>query len=346
MEKARKLPSGNWRIKVYSYKDSQGKEHYESFTAPTKQQVQMMAAQFINSAERARASDITVSEAIKNYISSNDGVLSPSTINGYIKDARRIEVIGHVKIRKINSKTLQSFITELSDKGLAPKTVKNTYGLLRSSLTFSGVKEQFSIHLPKEKKVRSNAPENEQIEALYNAASNKMKIAISMAAHHSLRRGEISALKYGDIKGNTIYVHADMVQDHKKGWIYKEIPKTETSNRIVYLSQSELELIGEGNPDDYIVGLTPGSIGTNFYNLKHSLGLGHIRFHDLRVFFASFAAAMSIPEIVTAHHGGWKEGSKVLRDHYRKPIASIDEGYANKLNDYFENRTQNRTREM
>ena len=343
---ARKLPSGNYRCRVYAYTDSNGVKHYESFTAPTKAQAEQLASQFSNSADKKRASDITVSEAINNYIKSNEGVLSPSTITGYVSDAKRLAPLGYLKIRKITSKHIQDFISELTYRGLSAKTIKNTYSLLRSSLTFSGVTEQFSIRLPKEKKMRKNAPENEQIEALYNTASRKMKIAISLAARHSLRRGEISALKFGDIKGNKLYVHSDMVKDRNGNWIYKEIPKTLTSNRMVYLSDTELELIGTGHPEDYIIGLVPSSIGTNYHNLKHRLGLGHIRFHDLRVYFASISAAMGIPEIYTSHHGGWKEGSRVLHEHYQKPIASIDEGYANKLNDYFESMTRNMTRKI
>ena len=46
MAKAKKLPSGNWRIRVYSHTDDTGKKHYESFTAPTKQQAEMMGAKF------------------------------------------------------------------------------------------------------------------------------------------------------------------------------------------------------------------------------------------------------------------------------------------------------------
>ena len=347
MAKAKKLPSGNWRCRVYSYTNSEGKKIYESFTASTKQEAEMMAAKFSNSSDKKRASDITVSEAINNYLNSNDSTLSPSTIGGYMSDAKRLEPLGHIKIRKLTSNDIQNFIKELNKRGLAPKTVTNTYSLLRSSLRFSHREIDFTIHLPKAKKELVYAPENEQIVALYNNASHKLKIAIALAARHSLRRGEISALKFGDIKGNTIYVHADMVRDRKKKcWVYKEIPKTEVSNRTVYLTKKELDLIGTGRSDDYILGLVPGSIGTNFHNLKHKLGLGDIRFHDLRVYFASISAAMGIPEIYTSHHGGWKEGSRVLHEHYQKPIASIDEGYANKLNDYFESMTQNMTRKI
>ena len=336
MARATKLPSGNWRCRVYAYTDDAGKKHYESFTASTKQQAEMMAARYANTADKKRASDITVKEAVENYLKANEGVLSPSTILNYTKDAKRLEPLNNIRIRKLTSNDIQSWISELSAKGLAPKTVKNTYGLLRTSLTFSGLENNFVIHLPKVQKKRKFAPENEQIIALYNAAPRKMKIAIALAAHHSLRRGEISAIKYKDITGNVLYIHADMVRG-KDGWVYKEIPKTETSNRNVYLSDEELALLGVGAPEDYVVPLVPSSIGTNFYNIRNRVGLEHIRFHDLRVYFASISVAMGMSETTLAHLGGWKEGSTVLRDHYKKSIESIDEGYAKKMNEYFKN---------
>ena len=341
MATAKKMPSGNWRCRVYSYTDSTGKKIYESFTAPTKQQAEMQAAKWSNSQSKTRPDQITVKQAIDNYLNSNSGTLSPSTIYNYKKDAKRIKPIEHIKIRKLDNKILQTFISQLSSSGLSPKTVRNTYTLLRSSLAFSGLEVDFKIHLPQVQKRRVNAPENEQIVALYNAANHKMKIAIMLAARHSLRRGEICGLTYGDLKGNTLYVHSDMVMG-PDGWVHKETPKTSSSNRVVYLTDEEVELIGYGQPNEYIVPLTPGTIGTNFYNLKKRLGI-EIRFHDLRVYFASISAALNIPEIVTAHHGGWQEGSKTLRDHYRKPIASIDEAYAKKLNDHFKSMTQNMT---
>ena len=335
MAKAKKLPSGNWRVRVYSHTTPDGKKHYESFTASTKQEAEMMAAKFANDNDRKRADDLTVKEAVQNYIESNKSTLSPSTIYGYIVDAKRLECIDNIRIRKITSKDIQGMITELVNKGLSPKTVKNTYGLLRSSLTFYGIEQRFMIHLPSIAKKPAYAPENEQIATLYNNASPKMKTAIMLAAFHSLRRGEICGLKYKDLKGNTLYIHSDMVRGADgKSWIHKEVPKTDSSNRIVYLSKNDLELIGTGNPEEYIVPYKPSGLSSGFKRLKARTGVD-IRFHDLRVYFASISVAMNIPETITAHHGGWKENSTVLKKHYQKPIESIDKGYAEKLNSYF-----------
>ena len=65
MAKAKKLPSGNWRCRVYSHTDYRGKKIYESFTASTKQQAEMLAAQFANQIDRKRVDDLTVKESVE-----------------------------------------------------------------------------------------------------------------------------------------------------------------------------------------------------------------------------------------------------------------------------------------
>lgn len=342
MAKAKKLPSGNWRVRVYSHTTSDGKKHYESFTARTKQEAEMMAAKFSNDTDRKRTDDLTVEEAVQNYIESNKATLSPSTIFGYSQDIKRMKSIAHIRIRKINSMNIQSFISSLVDKELSPKTIKNTYGLLHSALVFYGIDKNFMVHLPSIRKKTKNSPEHEQIERLYNEASDKMKIAIALGAFYSLRRGEIAALKYGDIEGNVLNIHADIVRDIDKRWHYKDVPKTNASNRVEYLSDVLLDLIGTGDPDEYIMGINPDSISKAFRDLKKKLGID-ITFHDLRHYFASLAVVMEIPDIYTANLGGWRNSSTVLKDVYQGNIVSMSEAYAKKISEKYESMTQNMT---
>lgn len=333
--KAKRLPSGNYRVQIYSHTDSNGKKVRVSFTASTKDEAELMAASYKADTDRRRAADLTIKEAVDNYLEANENVLSSSTIYNYRKDAKSFEPIGHLKIRKLTSNDIQRFISTLIEQGLSPKTVKNRYGLLRTVLSYSGITKQFVIHLPSQPRKPKYAPEDEQIKALYEEANRNMKVAIMLAAFHSLRRGEVCGLKYGDLKGNTLYVHSDVVKSADgKEWVHKETPKTDVSNRTVYLTDRELEIIGTGDKDDYIVPLTPGSLGTEFYYLKKKVGVD-IRFHDLRGYFSSVAAAV-MPDIYLSHLGGWREGSQVLKQSYQKPIKSLNEHYAQKLNDRFE----------
>ena len=343
MAEPKKLPSGNWRVRVYSHTTPDGKKHYESFTASTKQQAQMLATKFQNDNDRRRSEDFTVREAVENYIKANEMILSPATIYGYTNDAKRLECIGNVRIRKITSKDVQGLISNLMAHNYSAKTIRNTYGTLRSALTFAGIDQSFMVHLPSAAKKTKQAPEHEQIAMLYNAASKKMKIAIALAAFHSLRRGEIASLRYGDIKGNELTIHSDMVYGVDKKWHYKDVPKTDASNRTVYLPQQLLDLIGTGFPDEYILGIQPNTIGQNFIKLKKRLGIEGITFHSLRHFFASLAVILQIPDIYCASLGGWRNNSSCLKETYQGNMVSMSQYYAEKISNEYLSMTQKMT---
>ena len=84
MAKAKKLPSGNWNVRVFDGTDENGKEHFKSFTAATKKQAEYLAAEYA-AHKKQRIESMTVGEAIDRYIASKDSVLSPTTINEYKK---------------------------------------------------------------------------------------------------------------------------------------------------------------------------------------------------------------------------------------------------------------------
>lgn len=343
MAKAKKLPSGNWRVLVYSHTDPNGKRVYESFTAPTKQEAEMKAAKFANDKDRHRVDDLTVEEAVKQYIDANEAVLSPATIAGYLTDLKRMQPIFNKRIRKINSNDLQVFVSELASKYSA-KTVKNTYGTLHRVLVYFNPDVHFNVNLPKQSKKRKYAPTNETVRTLFDNAPRKLQLAIALAAYHSFRRGEISALKFKDLEGNKLHVHADLVQDKDNIWIYKEYPKTERSDRFATLPDFLINFIGEGNPDDYIVGWMPGTISKRFYDLKKELGI-EVRFHDLRHYYASVGAGiLGIPDSYLADFGGWEPNGTVMKNVYQNKIVSIEDEYIKKMNDYFYgDATQNAT---
>ena len=345
MATAKKLPSGNWRVQVYSHTNEQGRKVYESFTASTKQEAEMKAAKFANDNDRRRSEDLTVSECLNSYFEANRLSLSPATLDGYMKDAKRCEYIKNVRIRKITSKDVQSLITYLTEKGYAPKTIKNTIGTLKVALVFSGVDQTFKLKLPSAAKKTKVVPETEQVKMLYEIASRKMKIVIALAAFHSLRRGEIAAIKYGDITNNRLIIHADIVYGADKKWHYKEVPKTDASNRILYLSDQLLALIGTGDPEDFIYPVMPNTIGENFIRLKKRVGLmNEFTLHDLRHYFATLAQILGVPDTYTANLGGWRNNSSVLKEVYQGNMVSMSETYAKRINEKYSELTDDITR--
>ena len=187
--------------------------------------------------------------------------------------------------------------------------------------------------LPAKQVKRSVSPSDEAVRVLYESASDKLKPCIALAAA-GIRRGEIIALKYEDIKDGVAHIHADMVQDENNQWIYKPIPKTSGSDRYVRLSADTLELIGTGS--GYIITwYNPNSMGSAFRRHIHKHGYD-FHMHDLRHYYASIGAVLGIPDIYMADMGGWRHDSGVMKEVYQNKITSMSDYYSNMLNDHLD----------
>ena len=86
MPKAKKLPSGNWRTRIYIGTEN-GKPKYKSFTADTKKESEYKAIQF--SMQTRKKTNLEIQKSfvpviVNDYIDANSSILSPSTIRGYI----------------------------------------------------------------------------------------------------------------------------------------------------------------------------------------------------------------------------------------------------------------------
>ena len=336
MATAKKLPSGSWRVRVYSHTDEDGKKVYESFTAPSRREAEMKAAEWANKKARHNRSDLTVKEAIEGYINAKEGVLSPSTIRGYRTQLRNnYREIEKEPIKKLTSEKLQIFVSSLSGKVKA-KSVSNIYGLLSSALKMYLPDETFRVTLPKKIKRRMDSPSNEDVQMLYKRAPAELKKCIALGAYSSLRRGEICALTFSDIEGNIVHVTKDIVQDSNNVWHLKEIPKTAESYRDARIPKKVIELLGTGEPSEKIIKYkNPTSVTRVFTRIRDRLGI-NICFHDLRHYYASIGAVLGIPDNYLSDFGGWKRGSSVMKEVYQNSMKDMSEEYADKMNKYFD----------
>ena len=72
MARAKKLPSGSWRVQVYTGMVD-GKRKYISITAPTEREANYAALQYQMGVDRKARIGKTVGEAIDDYIAMRDG---------------------------------------------------------------------------------------------------------------------------------------------------------------------------------------------------------------------------------------------------------------------------------
>lgn len=312
MATARKLPSGSWRVQVFSHKDASGKRIYESFTAPTKREAEKMAADWSFS-RVTRPADITVGIAVDNYIDAKRNVLSPSTIRGYKVCRKRFDTIENLRLRNVTTATVQPWVSELSED-LTWKTVQNTYGLLTAVVQYYAPGTMLKVTLPPKTKRFYDLPPDEDIQKLLSfAKGTELWTAIMLARYYSLRRGEICALKKSDLKDDMLTVRRACVLDDDGNYITRDIPKTYSSYRTIKIADPLLSELKAG----LFVGYNPGTLSDRFHAAIRATGIKPFNFHLLRHVFASKAALSGIPDFYTAKIGGWEANSSVLKEIYQ-----------------------------
>ena len=349
MPKAKQLPSGSWRCRVFSHKDENGKPVYKSFVESTRYEAELKAAQFSKRKVRGnKAVSMTVEQAVYGYLAAKSDGLSPSTRRTYQRTINNhYGPLMHIKIDKLTNEDMQYFVNDLSKgKGLAKKTVENIYKQLLASITFYDESISFSkVTMPessgegrKKNAKTKEAPSSEDVVKLLSMASPWLKAVIALAAFGSLRRSEIAALKYGDIEGNTICVHSHMVQDENDNWVWEDRNKEEASFRYVDYPPQVIELLGTGAPGEFIIKYNPNTISKMFLKLRKRAGVSpYIRLHDMRHYYASIGAVLHIPNNYLAEFGGWSKKSPIMEQVYQGTIKDIKEGYQNKMVNYFDN---------
>ena len=337
MATARKLPSGQYRVRVYVGKDKDGKDIRKSFTAPSKKEAEYLASEYmINMRMPAAISSITFGEALEKYISGRESVLSPATIRGYRQYAdHNFGTLNDRLLEDLTQDDIQNFVNDACESGLSSKTVRNMHGLI-SSVFKKYRKMHLDTALPAKVKPELYLPSNEEVIKVITCVRQKgdhdMLIAILMAAYGPMRRSEICALTDADISRNVIHVNKAMVRKHDNSWTIKHYPKTEAGDRYIEMPDFVIkELKGISGP---LVNLNPDLVSDYFGKFLKRAGVSHFRFHDLRHYSASIQHAIGIPDAYIMQRGGW-ESDTVLKQIYRHAMDKETQKNNKKINDYF-----------
>lgn len=315
MSKAEKLPSGSWRVRVYSHTDPSGKKIRRSFTAPTKKQAEQAAAIWSANHHSDGSGSITVSDAITRYIDAKRAVLSPSTVRGYLSMAAECYgSIGSTKLDMLKSSDLQIWISDLS-KDHKPKSVRNIYGLLTAAVKMFAPDLKFNVTLPSVGCRQYRLPTDEDIQRLLDhTQGTRLWIALMLARYYSLRRSEICALTSDDLDGDILTISKAVVLSKENQWIVKQ-PKTRSSYRTLQIADPVLTELRQ--IDGAIIDCNPDALIDRFRRALKAAKVDPFNFHLLRHKFASDAALSGIPDFYTASFGGWRPGSIALKQIYQ-----------------------------
>lgn len=353
MAKAKKLPSGAWRVQVYSHTEIvNGKEKriYKSFTSDLKESAELMAAEFLLKKKTSRdplhKNNMPLRSAIDNYIAANIGILSPTTINSYNKIKKfAFQELLDCNIYDITKNDVQLAISKESQrktlrtgKILSPKTVKNEYGLISAVLRYYDI--YFNVNLPKTPTKFIELPPAEIV--LNIIRGTWIELPAILACWLSLSMSEIRGIKCSSIRNGTLYIENVLIDAETKninkatGKADARIRKHRIPTYIMSLikqeeSYKQYKLSGE---DNYLIQLTYAQIYSRFNRLMKRAGYD-MSFHQLRHLNASVMLLLNVPEKYAMERGGWKTPHTMKRV-YQHTFSSERERVDDAIDNFFE----------
>ena len=296
MAKAKKLPSGNYRVRA-SYTDEDGVKHTESFTDSDPRIAEAKAAMWkagMLKKEKERSS-VPLSAALEQYVDTcRCAGMSPTTIRMYDSVRRNhFKAIAHRAVDRLTVRDVQKWINDLSST-LAPKTIRNALGMLSVTLKANGVKlDMDGLKLPTAKRQEVEIVSDADLQRLLDEieGDDDLYIAVCIASLMGLRRSEICALTWSDIlvasDGKSVLsVNKALVLDENNDHVIKD-PKTYAGRRMLVIPDdlyAKLKSRRQLRPT--LVGSTPDAISHKYARVAERLGLP-TRFHALRHYHAS-----------------------------------------------------------
>ena len=367
MAKAKKLPSGNWRVLVYSHSvnelDSNGnviydkngkpkkKRIYESFTSddPTlkgKKEAEYLAAEFaFIKKKKSKPVNLTLSEAIDKYIEDSNMLLSPTTIQGYKKIKRNsYQELMDIPLKNLSQDLLETAVNNetrrpskrqgnKNARAISPKTVRNSYGLLSAVINKYYPDLDCSIQLPSSENTIKELPEPDIIMDIVKDTEIELPVLLAMWLSFSM--SEIRGLKKSFIVNGYITIR-EVVVDVNREPTRKKQAKTFTRTRRHKIPGYIQYLINKTDPDvDELITLSGHAIYMRFKRLLAKNGIPHMTFHDLRHVNASVMAMLRIPDKYAMERGGWKT-DKVMKKVYTHTFSEEREKVDIVIDSYFE----------
>ena len=308
----RKRDDGRWEGRIVVGHKDNGDSIFHYVYADTQKELTaklrkcITAYQGVDLTEQSR---LTLSEWLDQWLLSMDGMVRPSTLNGYrsyIENHIRPR-LGEKRISQIKAADIQRFYDALSQK-LASGSVRRIHttlhGILKSAVQARLIPRNpvDDVIAPKFSYQKKNVLTEEQINRFMEIIQRDAlwRDFFYQEITTGLRRGELCGLMWTDFDAEKGTLTVRRTLHNKVGGYYVGETKTGAGRRIIKLPPSTVRLLSERkrtsisqwifpnpiHPEDPIM---PNSGYTRMKKLLAEAGLPSIRFHDLRHIFATHA---------------------------------------------------------
>ena len=322
----RKRSDGRWEGRYTVGYDENGKVKMKNVLGKTQAEVKEKLKEKI---EEAKVLDVSKSESytvaewaalwFEVYAKPNIRERTADYYNRYITK-HIVPCLGDIKLNKLTGRQIQKMYNDLLDHGrervsqkeknpgLSGTYVHGVHVMLHNCLN-RAVKERLIVRnpaddviVPKIDKKEMKILPPEQVKAYLKAASVRGVLPLFyLELTSGLRKGEIAALLWSDldVENCTLSVTKQLMSS-RDGELKITQPKTATSVRLISLPQETVELLKEEHskhplniymfPSPRTGGMYhPDSIVKLHEKILNDAGIEHLRFHDLRHSFATYA---------------------------------------------------------
>lgn len=248
--------------------------------------------------------------------------------------------LGSVSLSQLDATMIQRFVNSMLEKGLSPKSIRNTFNNLNAALNKAVEIKVLKYNpcagvvLPKLKRYNAQTYSQEQLKELltYSLNDPNVCVIVVLGALVGLRRGEMTALHWDnvDFTNQTITVCENRVQSSRG--IIEKGPKSEAGKRTIRVGKEAMELLHQVK-DMY----DDASVAPYFHDLGYVLckengdpyrpdsvtqlwdrfitrsPLPKIRLHDLRHTNATSLIASGVSARVVQHRLGHADVSTTLQ---------------------------------
>ncbi len=308
-----RLPNGRWRAQLtVGFHPETGKQLRRYRTAATRKEVVAALDEL-----RKRHAHLPLAAAPQTLKSFADAWLAtkasqvrPRTLDSYRGTLERhvLPKLGRTRLEDIKTFAVQQHLDHLAAT-IGTRTANATRTVLKMMFTQAEKWDMIARNpmTGTEKKAHKTKPavlwEVDEVKRFLETAKNHRLYALFYLTFLTgLRIGEVLALRWTDLKGDSIVVSLSV--DTRSGRIVESAPKSEAGRRIIALDAGTLAVLAEHRerqraelvalgmqPDQQPERMFTSHVGktinaSNLYKvyrtLKQQAGVSHARFHDLR----------------------------------------------------------------
>lgn len=304
-----------WQVTVEGVRGPNGERKRFSKTLPTQREAKEAEREMLNQLATGgiqRTTPVTTAAWMSTWLDVHKPNIEATTRAGYEEKIRNyiVPAMGHIPINHIDGTFVQSWVKDMSDRGLSARTIKNAHQCLYSAMK-TAVQLRMLQHnpcqytiLPKILEYNAGVYTDPEIQTAINAAKGTDAfLLVFLGLAIGLRRGELCALKWQHIDLANRQIHITENRVSVKGNVITKQPKSKSSNRTITIGSNVCKILqtakeeyevkrnayGPGfSKEEYVIHLKdgspyhPDSLTQKWDRFMAKHGLKHIRLHDLR----------------------------------------------------------------